>query len=359
VVQSGLAAPLRAAQPDVDALGGYGVGQSYARLFQDTVLPGTCGIVLERDRCKSDLRTVQQWRGTDPTDAAYRRWLDSGDVSLKPSTWNGSYIPDKAWTEAPLFSWWYTMGVVSIAISQPRSEGADDYLAHYVGELAKHQDAAPQQYKDLILANGTPFGRAQPLQQAVDAAVPVLPYPAPTLGSGIASDARLGVYLATLQELVDSLLAVSRPESRAFASLVLRALESRHRQFSDGLSVAPLIAALQSDIPFDPEQLDKAWREPLAEKTINGKWPAATRMALLLGQVLAQVAYNAAVLKDTQSDATFRGALAQLPGWSGMSQGLRSEIAALQKLPSPASGGSWEQINSAATRATLDLVSGV
>ncbi len=351
-------APLAAASatmPTTEAADAYGVGQSYVRLFQDSVMPGTCGIVLERTRCRADLQIVRKWRGNDSTDASFAQWLADGDSSLHTSDWNGYYIAERAWIEEPTFAWWYTGGIVSIAIDQPKIQGTADYLSHYLGELVHHPNTTPLGFQDLILRSGTPFEQAQPLARALDAAIPVAPYPAPSFGAGLTAAAQLGAYLATLMELVDNPLALSRPESRAFATLVLTELGRRHRELSDGLSVAELQNAVTEDIPSDPEQLNAQWREPLTTQEINTKWPEPVRYALLLGQLVAQVAYNAAVLKDAKADASFRGAIAQLPRWPAMTERTRSDIAALQSVPYASNGGSWKEINQLATRATLDL----
>ncbi|MGC1379960.1 MAG: hypothetical protein WA814_02910, partial [Candidatus Baltobacteraceae bacterium] len=72
--------------------------------------------------------------------------------------------------------------------------------------------------------------------------------------------------------------------------------------------------------------------------------------------LVAQVAYNAAALKDPSADATFRGALAVLPAWEGISAKTRADITALQGVPYASKGGKWEDINAAATAVVLDIV---
>ncbi len=347
-----------AAAPPAAALSAYNVGQSYARFVQDVTMPGTCGIALERERCNADFRAVRQWRGSDPTDASYSKWLADGGISLHPSDWNGSYVPEKGWSEDALFAWWYTAGVISIAIRQPRMEATSEYLAHYVTDLSLHPAASPEGFRGLLLSSGSPFERAQPLQQALDAAVPPAPYPAPSFGPGLIGAAQLGAYVSTLQQLVDNPLALSRPDSRAFAAIVLAELDRRHREFSDGLSVGGLQAEAGADIPSDPAQLDTLWRKPLTTQVVNTKWPDGPRKAILLGLLVAQVAYNAAVLRDSTADAGFRGAIAHLSPPAGMSQDMKSALAALQAIPYAARGGSWDQINKAATRATLEIIAG-
>jgi hypothetical protein len=332
----------------------YATGQAYVRLFQDSVMPGTCGIVLQRPRCNADFVRVRAWRGDDSNDAATVAWLAEGDVALAIAKWNGSSISDQAWQTLPAFAWWYTAGAISIAIDQPRIDATSDYLGYYVSAIAAHNGAAPDGFKDLLSATGSPFERAAPLQRAIDAAIPNEPYPLPRLQSGGA--VALGVYVATLLELVDNPLALSRPESRAFATIVLTELQRRHKEYSDGLSVASLLATVNGDMPTTPQQVDTNWRQPLQQNIVNTKWPEATRKALVIGMCAAQVAYNAAALKDAAADAQFRRALAALSPWPEMTQSMRTDVAKLQRVPPQTKGGSWSDINRAATRLTLDLV---
>ena len=335
----------------------YGTGQAYVRFFQDVLSPGICGIVLERERCNADFRAAQQWRGSEPNDSSYARWLTDGDTALFTKGWNGAYISENGWAQNPAFAWGYTAGAVSIAAEQPRNDATSAYLAHYVTDLANHSSAAPEGFAGLVTSSssGSPFERAQPLQRVLAQAVPVVPYPLPAFGAGLTADARLGAYIATLQELVDNPLALSRPESRAFATIVLAHLQQQHQKLHDGLSVAGLQALVDGDIPWDPAQLDALWREPLSSQILNSKWPEDERKALLLGMLTAQVAYNAAVLKDAGFDATYRGVIAQLSSWPAMPKSMRADATALKAIPFASRGGSWKDINEAATRATLDL----
>lgn len=350
-----IATVLLATAPSVAATSAYGTGQSYVRLFQDVVQPGTCGIVLERQRCSADLHAVQQWRGSDSTDATFSKWLADGDVALHTNDWNGSYVTDKGWADNPVFAWWYTAGVVSIAIQQPRNDASTTYLGHFVDELERHPLATPDGFQNLIVASGTPFERAKPLQRALDAAIPPQAYPSPAFAPGLTGTAQLGVYLGTLLELVDSPLALSRPESRGFAAIVLTELQKRHQDFADRLSVAELQSIVYSEIPDDPAQLDELWRKPLSDQIVNTTWPEEQRYALVIGELLAQTAYNAAILKDAKVDRTFRSVVSQLSKAS-LPAGVVADISALHSIPLAADGGSWIAINRAATKATLDLI---
>ena len=131
-------------------------------------------------------------------------------------------------------------------------------------------------------------------------------------------------------------------------------LQGLHSKFGDGLTAAPLQAAVSQPIVADREWINSTWRQPLSE-VINIKWPDGPRKAFLMGRLTAQVAYNAAVLKDANADAGFRGAIATLPMWDGMSAKTRADIAALHNVPYAAKGGRWEDINAGASAVVEDI----
>ncbi|MHB8432671.1 MAG: hypothetical protein ACYC8W_09185 [Candidatus Tyrphobacter sp.] len=334
----------------------YEQGEAYERLFQDIdFAPGTCGIVLERARCASDLESLSSMRGTDPTDVLVRKWFASGDISMRVANWDDMYVPDRAWIDDPIFAWWYTAGVASIAASLPQGPGIGEYVGSIADALTKHAAAAPSGSSSWVPSGSTPYARLASVQGKLQQIVPVEAYPAPVFAAGPASYAQLGVYISTIQELVDNPFALSRPESRAFVAVVLAKLQDLHARFADGLTAATLQAAVDEPIVADSSWIDTTWRQPLS-LSINTKWPAEARNAFVMGMLIAQVAYNAAVLKDSTSDTRFRGVIATLPAWPGMSAKTHSDIAVLQGIPYAARGGRWEDIGGAATAAVLDIV---
>jgi hypothetical protein len=204
----------------------------------------------------------------------------------------------------------------------------------------------------LVLATGTPFERLVPLQAALLLAVPNAAYPNASFVDGIKGDVQLGVYVSTLQELVDNPLALSRPESRAFGIIVTHKLQAINDTYATGASFSIVTAALAGQIP-DENGLD-ALRQSLAH-SVSTKWPLARRQAFLFGAVIAQVAYNAAVLRDPQIDASSRGALSHFPEYNGMSPGVHADVQALRRIPYATNGGDWGAINAAASRAATDI----
>lgn len=329
----------------------YAQGQAYVRLFEDHLMPGTCGIILEREQCNRDFQTERVLRGGDPTDLQMQMWLASGDIALKPKEWNGSMVPEEAWTTDPVFAWWYTAGAASIAGSLPRNAGTLDYVSSIVAILKKHAVLAPETIRPALLGNET-FSTAHRLQAALNRLQPVQPFPIPVFGSTPSDDARLGVYLSTLQELIDNPVALSRPESRAFATAVLARFQALHDDLHDGVSFADVQSILAGEIPINPGEIDAQLRQPLST-VLSPKWPKARRQSLLLGMAIAQVGYNAAVLKDLKSDQQFRGVISTLPPYVGMSRESHDAIAALQNIPY----GEWSSINPAAAKVALAIVS--
>jgi hypothetical protein len=344
--------------PTQAATNAYRQGQAYERLFQDiSVMPGICGIVLEREQCNADLATNLALRPAAATDAGVQKWFATGDMALQVNNWNGSYIPESTWQRDPAFAWWYNAGIVSIAASMPQGAGSDTYLGSYANVLDEHASLAPGGADAWLFPGATPYARTAVLQGKLEAVFPVETYPAAQFGSGDLAYAQLGVYVSTLAQLLDNVIALSRPESRAFAKATLARLQQAHQQFDDGLSATASQALVDQPIVADPAWVDAHWRQPLLPP-LNTKWPKPQRQAFLIGMAVAQLAYNAAVLKFPKSDSEFRGAAERMPPWSGISAKTRSDISALFAIPSVAKGGKWEDINAAATTATLDIAKG-
>ena len=314
-------------------------------------MPSTCAIVLERARCVDDLHVVESVAGPREEYATVEKWFATGDVALRLQNWDGSYVPESTWKSDPVYAWWYTAGIVSIAASLPQNEATIPYLAHYLGDLTAHASSAPEGYGAAIAPTGTAFERLKPLQSMLNSVVPVTAYPVMRTGDSPGNDARLGLYFATVEELADSPLALSRPESRAFAIATLNVVGKVHQAMRDGVSVEKLTTPFESDIPSDPATYHTVFGQ-LAEVGPRPSWPARRREAFFIGAVAAQVAYNAAATKDAQSDETFRGALSKFAAYPGMSDAVHSAVVALLHVPSISKRGKWEDINAAATQAT-------
>jgi hypothetical protein len=316
-------------------------------------MPATCSIVLERPRCNADFQTIHALRGADPNDAAMAAWLATGNLSQAPKGWNGIYVPDSSWEQNPEFAWWYTAGQVSIATSLPENEATTAYIAHLPDAIVAHAGSLPPEFQGHVASSGSPFERLQQLQEALLKTAPVVAYPDASLAEGTKGDAQLGIFLSTLQELIDNPLALSRPESRAFGLIVVDRLQAINDSYAVGVSFSAVKSALSGAIP-DVAGTD-ALRQSLSH-ALSGKWPLARREAFLLGTLTAQVAYNAAVLREPQFDAEFRGAMSGFTPYAGMSPSVHADIEALRSIPYATNGGEWSAINAAASREVTDMV---
>lgn len=351
----GLSSARGVAGPSPIATAAYLQGQAYERFFQDHLMAGTCGIVLERPRCLADFHTVKALRGADPTDSAIEAWLATGNYAQRATDWNGLSIPDKSWTTDPESSWWLTAGQISIATSMPQNDASAAYVTHAIDALTAHAETTPEAFRDLILSSGSPFARLAPLQAALLKAIPVDAYPNTSTVAGPRGDVQLGIMYATLQQLIDNPLALSRPESRAFGLGVLNKLDAIDRSYGEAGSFSAAKNMLAGQIPDGPS-ID-GLRRSLAH-AVSLKWPMSRGEALLTGAVTAQVAYNAAVLRSPDDDKTFRNVLRRLPLYAGVSSNVRNDIKTLLAIPPAAAGGDWNAINAAASKTVTDMFAG-
>lgn len=343
-----------ASAPSPNDLSAFSVGQSYERSFQDYLQPGTCGIVLERERCRDDFASVHQLAGLRKMDEQVQKWLVDGDLDHRPRDWDSVVIPDAAWQQKPLSSWWYTAGILSIAAQMPRNEGTSNYVASIVESLAKHDSAAPQQFRGLIDSSGSPFDQVNRLVGALDAAIPPAPFPSSSIEEdGDTNYAQLGVLTSTVEELVDNPLALSRPESRLFALAVVDRLEAADRKLGGSFSFDDIRQHLRGDIPSDSREIDVELRQPLVAWAGVFKQAPAQRDAFFLGDMTAQAAYNAAILKDKNADTSYlRGVISQTKPYAGMSTAAKMAVAKMQNVPF----GAWTDINITANAATLAIM---
>ena len=256
-----------------DELSAFALGQSYVRTFQDYLMPGACGIVLERERCRSDFAAIQQFAGPRKMDAQVKEWLVDGDLDHKLRSWDGLMIPEATWQQKPSFAWWYTAGTLSIAAVMPQDAGTSEYVSSIVELLTKHADAAPAQFRGLIDSGGSPFDRSKPLLDALDVAIPPSPFPTVSIGVGDEGIAQLGVLNSTFAELIDNPLALSRPESRRFGLALIDQLEAADRSLGGTYSFDAIRQSLRGDIPVDAREVDITLRQPF------GAWAGVLKQA--------------------------------------------------------------------------------
>lgn len=336
-----------------DDLSALQVGQSYVRAFQDYLMPGTCGIVLERQRCRDDFAALQQVAGPRKMDKRVSQWLVDGDLDNRPRDWDGFMIADITWRQNPDYAWWYTVGELLIAAKMPKIAPTADFVSSIVAELAAHPDAAPLRFRDLIGSGDSPFDRIKGLLEALNAAVPASAFPTVSIAAGDRGYAQLGVLCQTLQEMIDNPLTLSRPEARLFALRVIDQIEMVDGRLDVSYSFDDIRQRLRGDIPMDRREVDVGLRQPLTAWAVQfiQKLPAAQRDSFLLGSMTTQTAYNAAILKDKNSDAESRGFISHLKPYVGMSVAATTALGKMQSIQL----GAWVDVNAAASAATLSI----
>ena len=340
------AAPVAAVDPEA-----YRTGQAYVRAFEDYLEPGTCAIVLERERCRADFHALRRLAGAREIDGLIESWLKDGDLDNRLQHWDGLAIPDATWRSDPAFAWSYAAGALSVAGGLPDDAPDRSFLGSIVAMLVKHADVAPVEYRDLIGTDASPFQRSRRLRESLAASFPDLAYPSLAAGDDAVGYARLGVAVATLQELVDNEIALSRSESRAFAFAILDRIDAINRNWSSSFSTAALRQTLNGDILRDEGWIDRELRQALVPWMTIFKTHPSERAAFFTGMFVTQAAYNAAVLKDRQ----FGGArsAASFASESQLPKDLVATIDQVDRVPTD----SWPRINAAATAAVTAIVS--
>jgi hypothetical protein len=328
----------------------YRTGQAYVRAFEDYLEPGTCAIVLERERCRDDFQALRRLAGPREMDAEVERWLKDGDLENRIKHWDGLRVPDATWRSDPAYGWSYTAGALSIAGGLPDDSADRSFVGSIVTLLASHADVAPVGYRDLLGTDPSPFQKSRRLREKLAADFPQLPYPNLVFGDDAVGYARLGVAFSTYQELVDNEIALSRPESRAFVLAILDRVDTIDRAWASPYSTAALRRAISGEIPRDREWIDRELRQAPVSWMSIFKTHASERGAFFAGMYATQTAYNAAVLKDRQfggarSAATF-ALESQLP------KDLVATISQIDRAPAD-----WTHISAAATAAVSAIVS--
>ena len=332
---------------------GYRLGQTSMRTFDDDREPGTCGIVLELQRCRDDFATLRKFVGPRDLDAEVAAWLKDGDIDHRIQHWDGVDVQASSWVRDPSFAWWFRSGQLALVSVLPDADSPGNVIGYFVDELNAHPDAAPEKFRNLIDQNPSPAARAKRLVAALALAHPAAPFPSPTITAGNLGYAQLGILNDTLGQLVDNPIALSRPESRRFALMVIDEDEAFDRKAGGKFSFVAVRETLGGAIPGDPEEIDKKLRHPLSNGWIpDTKSMPAQGNAFLLGYLLNQVAYNAAVLKDGPSDKDFRHQLARMKAVDGTPNATTTDLTALNKLPT----GQWTAVRKLAMAATLAIM---
>ncbi len=339
-----------AAAATADAATAFAAGAANVRLLEDALQPGICSVVLERQRCRDDRQTLRSYSGDPNLYSEFDNWLVTGDATDFPRQFNGMGVMEQAWRQAPAAAFWYVAGALVEAAPLPRASAFQDFSDSMVTTLRNHQTDVPDEFRALL--TGAQTDPLTTLVPAVEQSFPVTEFPQIRLSQGSIGAAQLGAYFSSLMELIDVPIGMSRPESRLFGADVLHRVDALHAQYSDGKNSAALEATLAAAIPADAHWIDAHLRQPLSEDGPTTKWPAAVRSTFLLGELVAQLAFNAAAIKDAHADESFRGAIPELLNSADVSRQIRHEASLLASIPQ----GDLQDVSSAATRLTLEII---
>jgi hypothetical protein len=185
------------------------------------------------------------------------------------------------------------------------------------------------------------FGRSFPTRE----------FPTVTWTEGALGDARLGVAVTTLQEMLDDPLLLMQSDSQLFVDDVFRHLADYVDDARYKTGLAKIREQLRPSKHLDQRALVKAGNTELLHY-IGSSIPQARLRAMVLGSLSAQVAFNAIVYKDSDIDAQFRNQLVGMDMLDRAVPGLREKRLALGS----ARGGDWLQINRSATDLTAAIL---
>jgi len=328
-------------------------GVQFQRVIDIFQNPRSCGIVLLRERCIADLHVVAGKAAETPEFQKEYGFAISGDISTYPPQLGeaNSLGPSEKlpWDSAPVASWLQAAGSAYV-LSLGESDIIHQMFAmDYAGAVVFHAKNAGQ-YVDLIpltlqkeaaekgtkppqapaagkmAMTSSPIALEQvPLVQQIIVSNlgPVFPVEAqPRLATtpGLVGDARLGIYQATFNELGESPQVLLEPQTRAFALELIR-LEISQGASADGWTANSLEQAVSTARSSDDVG---AFFQAIQEK-LNASYlqtlPMPRRLVNVHGMLIAQGAYNAAVLHDSNFDGLVRSQIAQETSLDGLIPG--------------------------------------
>lgn len=356
----------------------FSVGQAKQRVIEMFQDPRMCGIVLLRQRCLADVEALVPTQ----TDAAQiehlRAFAQYGDMDRYDSKWaevNVVLLPDSFWQKDPVATWLQAAGILLQSDSELEGPMKVIMESPTYGDMARYANAARPYGSlvpgDLIAAAakapadsnvaGVPVASAPldltQVQHLHDILIPRLKalfpsaaQPAVLSAPSLKGDMQLGAYVATANEMFESPTLFLQPSSRAFLS-----------------AVSVRLAQVQPDAASAEQARIVAQRfltvaGPDAWKSVHADWHVATNKAAAAlqghrkeaffgGMMAAQVAYNAAVLKEASAANDQMGFIAAWTSADRDLPGLATKRAAL----SAVAHGDWHGLNRAATDLTLSL----
>jgi hypothetical protein len=343
------------------------LGRSEERIAFGLEQPKMFGIALFRDRSLSDLTATVLLLKENHGPKSYgditvaletlRPLIDRGDISgVDKALWGSTVIEpyDSTTPPPPPSDWWMVeLGMASVDVDAARV----DYLAYFLesahpawiaGHIAyagRFASVVPESGRmvaaraglQFLSQNGStakasapapatsasPSSNASDLQSFesklsqhlagvfVEAAFPAMVYDASAVG-----DARRGLAIATVNELIESPPVLGQRDSQEFIDELIDSMKSTTGDPKVLAAIAD--ARLETSVP---QQADTFEGESRLDKTSADfrvyfeSIPEERSRRSILGQLAAQTFYNASNFQDSNYDATFRnniGSIADL-----------------------------------------------
>ena len=353
----------------------YETGRASARTVLVFQYPQICAIVLERPRCSRDLDLfLARFPRFPASDAAQlRAAFSSGDFSRLDPHYRevkSAFVAETERVRDPHAAWLIEAGIASVEIPAALDQVTRTLAAPNAISLARNASAAgsfralvPQAAIDEVAggkpnADGTvPLG--MPLDQigsyeasllkGLEGVFPPQAYPHIAFGPSPRGEAQLGVAIASLAEISEVPRFLAQPDAQGFVDATFA-----HLIETLPGGDATRAQALRADFGVGP-QIDRLFQPngPIVKlATLQRDLDRTTLRALLVGQLSAQTAFNAAVYRDVKLSDQFRGEVesfdevdAAVPGLANLRKTLRRPAAT-----------DWPAINAAATAIVVRLI---
>jgi hypothetical protein len=183
--------------------------------------------------------------------------------------------------------------------------------------------------------------------KGLESVFPPQAYPHIVFGASPRGEAQLGVAIASLAELSEVPRFLAQPDAQGFVDATFAHLIETLP--GDGTR----LQALRADFAVGPE-IDRLFRPdgPIVKlAALQRDLDRATLHAVLVGQLSAQAAFNAATYRDVKLSEQFRGEVESFDGVDAAAPGLATLRKALRR---PAATD-WPALNAAATAIVVRL----
>ncbi len=345
--------------------------------------PRTCAIVLLRGVCRNAfvaLESLSSARASQqPLSSPFTEFASHGDIDLFDQKWsdaNAVVVPEDAWKRDGRGTWLETAAVILESSYNPQRELLRLMAMPMYEELALHASSAGpygslipsavQKRAHLQPSAATPGGlKANSLGismadgDALDATLlpalkqlfPAEAQPVVSVGQGLQGDMQMGAYVATANEMFESPVLFLEPQSRTFLHDACMALA----RLQPGAAAANRVRILgQRFLSLDSPDAWKAayadW-QALATSIMQGL-PSPRKDAFAFGLMSAQLAYNAAFLREKPALADQLGFLAGEASLSKQVPAVGPPLTALLG----ADKTNWHELNLRGSNLTMSII---